>query len=158
MPVGIDQWRAGIALAKYSPILNASFKGKLLGKIRPNMKSVFEVRDICGVRCLTKLRVKFSPLNEDKFRHNFESLSPICACNSGIEDNEHFLLQCPIYDQMRNDLLDRLSRIPGLELGNLSSGALCELLLFGNPSFNDIANKLILEATISFILPTRRVE
>ena len=133
------------------------FKGKLLAKIRPNMKSVFEVRDIRGVRCLTKLRVKFSPLNEHKFRHNFESLSPICACNSGIEDNEHFLLHCPIYDQMRNDLLDQLSRIPGLELGNLSSGALCELLLFGNPRFNDIANKLILEATISFILSTRRV-
>ena len=133
------------------------FKGKLLAKIRPNMKSVFEVRDIRGVRCLTKLRVKFSPLNEHKFRHNFESLSPICACNSGIEDNEHFLMHCPIYDQMRNDLLDQLSRIPGLELGNLSSGALCELLLSGNPRFNDIANKLILEATISFILSTRRV-
>ena len=124
------------------------FKGKLLAKIRP----------IRGVRSLTKLRVKFSPLNEHKFRHNFESLSPICACNSGIEDNEHFLLHCPIYDQMRNGLLYQLSRIPGFELGNLSSGAFCELLLFGNPRFNDIANKLILEATISLILSTRRVE
>ena len=134
------------------------FKGKLLAKIRPNKKSVFEVHDIRGVRCLTKLRVKFSPLNEHKFRHNFESVSPICACNSGIEDNEHFLLHCPIYDQMHNDLLDKLSRIPGLELENLNSGALCELLLFGNPHFNNIANKLILEATISFILSTKRAE
>ena len=133
-------------------------KGKLLAKIRPNMKSVFEVRDLRGVRCLTTLCVKFSPLDEHKFRHNFEYLSPVCACNSGIEDNEHFLLHCPIYDQMRNHLLDQLSRIPGLELGNLSSGAFCELLLFGNPRFNDIANKLILEATISLILSTRRVE
>ena len=123
-----------------------------------NLISLSYLTQKFGVRCLTKLRVKFSPLNEHKFRHNFESLSPICACNSGIEDNEHFLLHCPIYDQIRNDLLDQLSRIPGLELGNLSSGALCELLLFGNPRFNDIANKLILEETISFILSTRRVE
>ena len=67
-------------------------------------------------------------------------------------------MHCPIYDQMRNDLLDKLSRIPGLELENLNSGALCELLLFGNPHFNNIANKLILEATISFILSTKRVK
>ena len=71
------------------------FQGKLLAKIRPSKKSVFEVHDIRGLRCLTKLRVKFSPLNEHKFRHNFDSISPVCACNSGIEDNEHFLLHCP---------------------------------------------------------------
>ena len=109
------------------------FKGKLLAKIRPSKKSVFEVHDIRGLRCLTKLRVKFSPLNEHKFRHNFDSRSPVCACNSGIEDDEHFLLHCPIYDQMRNGLLGHLSDIPGLELGNLSSEALCELLLLVIP-------------------------
>ena len=41
--------------------------------------------------------------------------------------------------------------ITGLERGKMSSEALCELLLFGNPRFRNIANKLILEATISFI-------
>ena len=125
------------ALENYIRELNTlgEFKGKLLATIRLTMKSVFEVRDIRGVRCLTKLRVKFSRLNEHKFRHNFESLSPICECNSGVEDNEHFLLHCPIYGQMRNDLLDRISRIPGLELGNLSSGALCELLLSAKSTF-----------------------
>ena len=44
---------------------------------------------------------------------------------------------------MRNDLFDQLSEIPGLELDNLNSEALCELLLFGNQRFNNIANKLI---------------
>ena len=134
------------------------FKSKLLKKIRPVKKPLYEICDTRGVRCLTKLRVRFSPLGEHKFRHNFESLSPICTCNTGIEDNEHFLLHCPLYDQMRNDLFDQLSEIPGLELDNLNSEALCELLLFGNPRFNNIANKLILEATISFILSTGRLE
>ena len=134
------------------------FKSKLLKKIRPVKKPLYEICDTRGVRCLTKLRVRFSPLGEHKFRHKFESLSPICTCNTGIEDNEHFLLHCPLYDQMRNDLFDQLSEIPGLELDNLNSEALCELLLFGNPRFNNIANKLILEATISFILSTGRLE
>ena len=62
-----------------------------------------------------------------------------------------------MYDQMRNDLFDQLSEIPGLELDNLNSEALCELLLFGNQRFNNIANKLIKEATI-FILSTGRLE
>ena len=33
------------------------FNHKLLAEIRPNKKSVFEIRDLSGVRCLTKLRV-----------------------------------------------------------------------------------------------------
>ena len=70
----------------------ATFERKLLPKIRPDKKSVFEIRDIRGVKCLTKLRVRFCSLNEHRFRHNFESVNPICACNTGVEDNEHFVL------------------------------------------------------------------
>ena len=38
-----------------------------------------------------------------------------------------------IYDEMRTDPLDYLSEILGLELGSLSSEALCELLLLATP-------------------------
>ena len=133
-------------------------KRKLVAKMRPIKKSVFEICDTRVMRCLTKLRIRFRPLNEDKFQHNFESVSPICTRNTGIEDNNHCLLHCLMYDQMRNDLFDQLSETPGLELDNLNSEALCELLLFGNPCFNSIANKLILEGTISFILSTGMLE
>ena len=51
-----------------------------------------------------------------------------------------------------------LSEIPGLVLAHLSSKALCELLLFGNELFKNIDNNLILEATVSFILSTVRLE
>ena len=47
------------------------FKYKLLAKIRPNRKSLYEVRNIHGIRSLTKLRLRFSPLNELQFRHDF---------------------------------------------------------------------------------------
>ena len=42
--------------------------------------------------------------------------------------------------------------------GNLSSKALYEFLIFGNPHFNNISNKLFLGATISFVLSTERIE
>ena len=41
----------------------AEFKRKLLAVIRPVKKSVYNVYDIRGIRNLTQLRVKFSPLN-----------------------------------------------------------------------------------------------
>ena len=54
--------------------------------------------------------------NEHKFRHNFDSLTPFCACGNDMEDNEHFLLRCPQFDVMRQDLFGRLSEIPGLSI------------------------------------------
>ena len=81
--------------ARHSQTID-EFKRKLLAKIRPGKNSTFAVSDTHGVKCLTKLRVRFSPLNEHRFWHNFEALSPICTCNTGIEDNEHFFLHCPV--------------------------------------------------------------
>ena len=131
------EWNA-LAHGAHESNTLGEFKRKLLAKIRPDKKSVFEVCNTRGLRCLTKPRVSFSPLNEHKFRHNFESLSPICMCNTGIEDNEHFFLHFPMYDQVCNDLFDQLLDITGLELDNRNSEALCKLLLYGNPRFNNI--------------------
>ena len=76
----------------------SQFKNKLLKIIRPEGNSVYNISDIEGVRLLTKLHLKFSVLNEHKFRHNFDSLTPFCACGNDMEDNEHFLLRCPQFD------------------------------------------------------------
>ena len=76
----------------------------------------------------------------------------INVCNTSIEDNENFLLHFPLYDQMHDDLFGHLSEIPGLEPINLSSKLLCDLLLSGNESFQNIENKLILETTIFICL------
>ena len=68
------------------------------------------------MRLLTKLRLRFGVLNEHKFRHNFDSLTPFCACGNDMEDNEHFLQHCPQFGVMRQDLFGRLSEIPGLNI------------------------------------------
>ena len=135
----------------------AEFKRKLLGIIRPTQKPTYNIHDIVGIRLLTKLRLNFSALNEHKFRHNFECLDPIRACGTGKEDNEHFLLHCPLFELQRRDLLGQLGDLPAIDIVSLDSETICELLLFGSPNLNVIVNRIILEATISFIKSTQRL-
>ena len=58
---------------------------------------------------------------------------------------------------MRRDLLRKLSDIPGLDITKLHAKTLYKLLLYGNPHFNVVENRVILEATISFIESTKRL-
>ena len=103
----------------------------------------------------TALRLRFSSLNEHKFRHNFDSLTPFCVCGMDNEDNVHFLLHCLQFHLMRQNLLDELFHIPGLIL-SLDYKPLCELLLFANTQRNVASNRKILEATICSVKNTKR--
>ena len=38
---------------------------------------MYNISDIDGIKCLTKIRLKFSALNEHKFRHRFDCLSTV---------------------------------------------------------------------------------
>ena len=47
---------------------------------------LYSVYDPLGVTLLSRLRLEFSLLNENKFRHGFkDTLNPLCAC--GAEDH-----------------------------------------------------------------------
>ena len=94
----------------------SGFKLQLVRLVRPTKKSTFGAHDIEGVRLLTRLRVQFSDHCEHRFRHRFHCSNPMCLCQTGIEDNEHFLLHCPRYTIYRKDLLDRVSNIVEREL------------------------------------------
>ena len=107
----------------------AETKHKLLAIIRPTGMSFYNIHDIEGARCLTKLRLNFSALNEHRFRHNFDCLDPICNCGARSEDNEHFFLHCPQFDLMRTDLFGQLSEIPAVDLNGMNTKSLCSLLL-----------------------------
>ena len=48
--------------------------------------------------------------------------------------------------------------IPGLDINKLDSDALCSLLLFGSKDLNLVENRIIIEATISFINATKRFD
>ena len=57
-----------------------------------------------------RLRLQCSDLNDDKF-HIGLSEYPNCACGADREDVEHFLMVCPLYDNIRQTLIYELSHI-----------------------------------------------
>ena len=117
------------------------FKRKLLVQIRSPCRHVYNVQHVTGVRNLTRIRVGFRPLNEHGFRHDFDCLSPLCVCGIGKEDNEHFVLHCPLFDNARRDLFGQLGDIPPLDLSVLDNEALTNLLLFGDEKLNIVSNR-----------------
>ena len=128
----------------------SKFKAERIKPIRPPKRSVFKISDIVGVRLLTRLRLGFSHLQEHKFRHNFSSSSR-CICGDGDERTEHFLLRCPHFANTRSAVLEQVSDILKTDIKVLPEHRLGKILLYGDNNCNEIANKLIIKATIAFI-------
>ena len=78
-------------------------------------------------------------------------------CGVGNEDNEHYILHCPLFENARRDLFGQLGDIPLLDVSVLDNEVLGNLLLFGDEKLNIVSNRMILEATISFIEKTKRL-
>ena len=119
-------------------------------------KSFFAIHDPAGVKLLSRL--KFSHLNEHKFRHNFkDALGPMCDCGSKTETTDHFFLRCPFFAINKQKLLHDLLKIDP-SLRNLKDELLLDMILYGSGKYNDTVNKEILLHTISFINNTKRFE
>ena len=129
--------------------------------VRPPGNSTYKICDILGVKLLTKLRVHYSALNEHRFKHAFDCLNPLCFCGKDNENNKHFLLHCPLYNVLPRDLFDQLSDVPGLDvvsISNMDDDTLCHRHLFRDPSLGTIEDRVILEATISFMKNSGRFD
>ena len=99
-----------------------------------------------------------SHLREHKFRHNFQNiLNSICSCRDEIETTIHDLLYCPNYLDERRTFLDNFQSI-GENIHDKNDSQILELLLFGVSSNNDASNTCILNATIQYILATKRFD
>ena len=94
---------------------------------------------------LTNCRLEFSSLNEHEFRHNFDCLNPFCNCGMAKENDERFVLHCPYFNDLRQNLLGQLSWVLNEDSLNLDPRELCHLMLYGNPSLSVIDNRMVLE-------------
>ena len=55
------------------------FRNSLIKFLRPSSNSVFAVRDLNGLKLLTRLRLGLSHLREHKFNHNlYDNINPLC--------------------------------------------------------------------------------
>ena len=124
--------------------------------IRDTTRSSFGINNIPGIKLLTKLRVEFSDLRSHRFSYNFNCITPICSCLLDEESNSHFLLHCPFYAPIRNNLLGNVSLIIGSDISLLPSGHLTSILLYGSIVYSNITNKVVLTETIEFIRKSER--
>ena len=100
----------------------------MLNILTLKQKSLFAIHDPPGVKLLSRLRLKFSHLNEHKFRHNFkDALSPICDCGSETETTDYFFLRCPLFAINRQNLLNDVLKIDPPSLRSLKDELLLDI-------------------------------
>ena len=105
---------------------------------------------------MTRLRLNFSHLNEDKFRHNFnDTVDPMCICGPEPETALHYFLHCNLYSTQRLEILNNAC-ILNPSLKNYSNEKLLNILLYGSENSNCNMNKDILKATIKFLKISKR--
>ena len=120
--------------------------------IRPFSKPIYDINNPPAVRLLTKLRLGLSHLNEHRFNHGFEScIKPLCACTLKFESTTHFFLHCHYYNNIGQTLLDDL-KVINVNILKLFETAFTDLLLYGKASFDKIQKKMILTASMKFIV------
>ena len=135
-----------------------AFKNTIRKYVRYSPDSVFKCHNPQGFKFLTRIRLGLSHLREHKFKRSFlDSLNPICKCCFETESTSHFLLHCLIYNNDWSSLLSTTRNIDRKLLENNDS-SLTQTVLYGNPFLDIITNSLFLNATIDFILSTKRFE
>ena len=134
------------------------FKSNILKFIQPSSNSVYNCHNPRGICLITRLRLGLSHLREHKFKHGFQdTLNLLCSCRIDVEPTEHLLLYCLQFVNERCTLLSTLGNFNGSFLENTSK-VLTQTLLFGNTSVSPSNNPKILNATIDFILSTKRFD
>ena len=124
----------------------SSFK-RYLSNEDPIVPSYFYLGDRIPQILHCKLRLHMSDLNSDMFsRHISENKN--CNCGYRNENANHFLLQCPLYEQSRNITLFNLPPLTRK----------CEILLNGHPHFSLAFNAYIVLTVQEFISLSGRFE
>ena len=94
-----------------------------------------------------KLRLQMSDLKSDLFSRHI-SLDSHCYCGFPDETAQHFLLQCPLYKEIRDHTLFTLPPL----------ARTCNILLFGNEGFSVEFNEYITLTVHKFIMLSNRFE
>ena len=132
------------------------FKKSILKLIRPSPNKVFQCHNPKGIKLVTRLRLGLSHLREHNFKHSFQdTLNPLCSCGLDIETTFHYFLHFPLLHAERSALLNNINEIDRT-IFNKSDSVVTRILLYGNKSFKEEVNLLILNATIDFVLLMNR--
>ena len=154
-PSTVIEWNKIGKNIRKSESLNI-FKKSILEFIRPSQNRVYNCHNPKGMKLLTKLTVGLSHLREHKFKGSFQdTLNPICNCGEDIETASHYFLHCPDYLEERKTLLNTISSIVP-NIFDFNNDQLTEILLYGKEDLDNINNTSILDATINYLIETKR--
>ena len=82
-----------------------AFKQELLPLIHLLENIIFSIFDSEGLKLFTRLRLGFSHLNQNHFRHNFQGcLNALCTCDLETGNSSRYLLHCNYNIPFRIDL------------------------------------------------------
>ena len=99
------------------------FRVTIINFIKPKGNSVFDIHDTNGIKLLSRLRLKFSHLNEDKFRHNFNhTVDPMSSYYLEPETTIDYFLRSNLYSTSRLKLLNNVCILnPSLKIALMKS-------------------------------------
>ena len=111
---------------------------------------------IFHAKYLNRLRVGLL-LNSQRYAHNFlDTPTPGCSCGARTQNEKHFLLDCTLLNDQRNDLLQALE---GLDLRqhftNLNKSNKVIFLKYGDKKLTTFQNDHIMRISASFIFQSR---
>ena len=128
------------------------FKNLFSKTIKPAKNPTFGILHRSALSKLSRLRVDFSDLRRHRFDHNFNCSTRVCSCGHEDETTEH------VISIQRNSLYNSLPEVIRREILEMPNDERIRVLLFGNKMYNEIINKLILEATNEFIKSSHRFD
>ena len=135
-----------------------TFKSRLLRFVRPLENRVFTCHNHIGIKYLTRIRLGISHFHYHKFKHGFlHAIDPLCSCSTGIENTVHYFLHCPNFSLARNTFLIEIA-IVDRSIIDQDDIIIIQTFLYGNPIYSANDNKLIPDASIKYILKTKRFE
>ena len=156
-PSTITEWNKLDLRIRNSASLNV-FKGRLLQFVRPLENSVFTCHNPIGIKYLTRLRLGLSNLRYHKFKHDFlDTVDPLCSCSTAIENTVHYFLHRPNFSTAQNTFLNEIA-IVDRSIIDQDEIKIIQTLLYGNPTCSVNDNKLILDASMKYILETKRFD
>ena len=98
-----------------------------------------------------------SPLYEHKLKHNFsDTPSDKCDVCKHTETLEHFFLHCTRFTEARRTLFNFVLTTNDANFEQLQSQDKVKLFVYGDLSFSDAINKLVLKVTLKFLRDSER--
>ena len=105
-----------------------------------------------------RLRLRLRHLRYYKLKHRFlDSFNRICSSGFDIETTSHFLLHCQNFINERSFHLNNVSRLTKEKLPSCDTSVI-KLFLYGDDSLDLVTSTLILNASVDFILSSKRFD